>query len=308
MSSTTPSTNNPLKKPSKSFAVRRRRTIMACSHCRRRKIRCLTSEQPPVKPCAYCTRKHLTCEYVAVADPEGYSRGGSPDLPVPDLADSETAPTPSPSPPVWTPPVTSAHFSRGAGTTPRVPYHNPVPLDPSLRYHGFPPIKLRSGSGSTQSSSDNASSYHSPVPLNPSLRYSGTPPLRSGSGSTQSSPDDASFPPSPHGWNQSPTDTHPGYFLPTPHLSAHRDRNRAQSAPGGNHAYDLQVAHASLYLSNRAHSSHSNLSTLSASPSTESEYFADYIPIPDFGDVPMPGYEWPPGQCFTICGDFPHDG
>ncbi|KAJ7865364.1 hypothetical protein B0H14DRAFT_2734540, partial [Mycena olivaceomarginata] len=48
---------------------KRRRTLMACAHCRRRKTRCITSEQPPTKPCANCTKKHLNCEYFAV-DPD----------------------------------------------------------------------------------------------------------------------------------------------------------------------------------------------------------------------------------------------
>ncbi|KAJ6579300.1 hypothetical protein B0H10DRAFT_915212 [Mycena sp. CBHHK59/15] len=51
---------------SKTFVVKQHRTIMACTNCRRRKIRCLTSEQPPINPCARCTKKNFQCEYVAV--------------------------------------------------------------------------------------------------------------------------------------------------------------------------------------------------------------------------------------------------
>ncbi|KAJ6626709.1 hypothetical protein B0H10DRAFT_507607 [Mycena sp. CBHHK59/15] len=51
---------------SKIFVVKQHRTIMACTNCRRRKIRCLTSEQPPINPCARCTKKNFQCEYVAV--------------------------------------------------------------------------------------------------------------------------------------------------------------------------------------------------------------------------------------------------
>ncbi|KAF8198755.1 hypothetical protein K438DRAFT_2115412 [Mycena galopus ATCC 62051] len=87
-------------------AMKRRRTIMACSHCRRRKIRCITSEQPPTNPCGYCKRKKLNCEYVIVADPEGYS-SPSPDSSVcadlpgkstPPVTVSRTPPAPGRSP------------------------------------------------------------------------------------------------------------------------------------------------------------------------------------------------------------------
>jgi len=137
-------------RPGKSLAIRRRRTIMACSNCRRRKIRCLTSEQPPTNPCTYCVRKRLTCEYVAVADPDGYSPT-SPDAPVEDHAESEGTSSPSPpAPTLWTPPVTSAHFSR----TP--PILSPEPRLP----RNFTPSLLRS---------------NEPSPVNPS---SPLPPRR----------------------------------------------------------------------------------------------------------------------------------
>ncbi|KAJ7699994.1 hypothetical protein B0H17DRAFT_1048134 [Mycena rosella] len=45
---------------------RRRRAMIACTNCRRRKIKCVTSEEPPRNPCARCTKRSLPCEYVAV--------------------------------------------------------------------------------------------------------------------------------------------------------------------------------------------------------------------------------------------------
>ncbi|KAJ7699103.1 hypothetical protein B0H16DRAFT_786504 [Mycena metata] len=48
----------------------RRRGIIACSACRFRKARCITSETPPVSPCVYCTRKGLKCEYIPIAHQE----------------------------------------------------------------------------------------------------------------------------------------------------------------------------------------------------------------------------------------------
>ncbi|KAF7326434.1 C6 finger domain [Mycena sanguinolenta] len=45
---------------------RRRRAMIACINCRRRKIKCVTSEEPPQHPCARCTKRGLVCEYAAV--------------------------------------------------------------------------------------------------------------------------------------------------------------------------------------------------------------------------------------------------
>ncbi|KAJ7225142.1 hypothetical protein B0H12DRAFT_1077879 [Mycena haematopus] len=45
----------------------RRRVIIACTHCRKRKIRCMTPEDPPQNPCDRCVKKGLKCEYVTMA-------------------------------------------------------------------------------------------------------------------------------------------------------------------------------------------------------------------------------------------------
>ncbi|KAJ4482675.1 hypothetical protein C8R41DRAFT_841075 [Lentinula lateritia] len=50
-------------------ATRRRRAQIACRNCRKRKIKCVTNEEPPHNPCERCQRKGLTCEYVAVGEP-----------------------------------------------------------------------------------------------------------------------------------------------------------------------------------------------------------------------------------------------
>ncbi|KAF5369840.1 hypothetical protein D9758_001137 [Tetrapyrgos nigripes] len=49
--------------------TRRRRAQIACRNCRKRKIRCVTNEEPPHDPCERCTRMSLVCEYVAVGEP-----------------------------------------------------------------------------------------------------------------------------------------------------------------------------------------------------------------------------------------------
>ncbi|KAF5393706.1 hypothetical protein D9757_000110 [Collybiopsis confluens] len=58
-----------LDSTSNSPATRRRRAQIACKNCRKRKIKCVTNEEPPHNPCERCRRKGLTCEYVAVGEP-----------------------------------------------------------------------------------------------------------------------------------------------------------------------------------------------------------------------------------------------
>ncbi|KAJ7627145.1 hypothetical protein FB45DRAFT_920747 [Roridomyces roridus] len=49
------------------YDMKPRRTILACSICRKRKLRCITFEQPPRNPCERCVRKNLPCEYIAMS-------------------------------------------------------------------------------------------------------------------------------------------------------------------------------------------------------------------------------------------------
>ncbi|KAJ7857211.1 hypothetical protein B0H13DRAFT_1902341 [Mycena leptocephala] len=113
------------------FALKRRRTLMACLNCRKRKMRCITTEQPPRNPCARCTKKHLHCEYVSATEQDGYI--SSPQMPEADF--------PSPS--------SSAMSSPSASGTP--PPAHPIPSSsresgvaaPSLPYTGPPPANRR---------------------------------------------------------------------------------------------------------------------------------------------------------------------
>ncbi|KAK0206502.1 hypothetical protein DFS33DRAFT_1381621 [Desarmillaria ectypa] len=61
--STTTPFDTPIKRPG--------RALIACTHCRKRKIKCVpvSSEDPDRShnsPCERCTKKHLKCEYVPV--------------------------------------------------------------------------------------------------------------------------------------------------------------------------------------------------------------------------------------------------
>ncbi|KAJ6562649.1 hypothetical protein B0H19DRAFT_1288664 [Mycena capillaripes] len=51
---------------------RRTRVFLACLHCRRRKIKCLTDDAEQ-KPCERCVQKALLCEYHPVADKQKHS-------------------------------------------------------------------------------------------------------------------------------------------------------------------------------------------------------------------------------------------
>ncbi|KAJ7610177.1 hypothetical protein FB45DRAFT_1038219 [Roridomyces roridus] len=63
--------------PSSSGSAKLRRTILACAHCRQRKVRCITTEQPPTNPCTRCKKKKLSCQYVS-ADPAAITPEHSP--------------------------------------------------------------------------------------------------------------------------------------------------------------------------------------------------------------------------------------
>ncbi|KAJ7301498.1 hypothetical protein DFH08DRAFT_102301 [Mycena albidolilacea] len=128
--------------PISSLVKRRRRTIMACSNCRRRKIRCLTSEQPPRNPCTYCQRKRLDCEYLAVDYPDDFlsiSPGNPAAVDLPKCEAGSASP-PAAGTTLWKAPVTAAHFSavppnpRTQHSTPSPPGSNQSsPEDPAFR-------------------------------------------------------------------------------------------------------------------------------------------------------------------------------
>ncbi|KAJ7255841.1 hypothetical protein B0H12DRAFT_524164 [Mycena haematopus] len=47
--------------------TKRRRVNLACVHCRRRKVKCITSDVPPSTPCERCKKMGLSCTYISVA-------------------------------------------------------------------------------------------------------------------------------------------------------------------------------------------------------------------------------------------------
>ncbi|KAJ6532656.1 hypothetical protein B0H19DRAFT_1325621 [Mycena capillaripes] len=138
-----PRSNPPAQHPQRSTpsALKRRRTIMACLCCRTRKIRCITSEQPPRNPCARCTKKGLACEYVAASEmdcyPSSSSSSSSSSPRTPNLLgwDIPTLPAPKNS---WTPLPPSPNLishDKCIAVSP-IPYTIPPAHDSQLLYAG----------------------------------------------------------------------------------------------------------------------------------------------------------------------------
>ncbi|KAK7052745.1 hypothetical protein R3P38DRAFT_3306360 [Favolaschia claudopus] len=113
-------------------AKTRRRTLLACLECRRRKMRCIPSEQPPTNPCARCQKKGLRCEYVAVEiDDSGPSGSDSGIPPAPDHT-----PQPHRRAPSWV---------AQPGPAPPLPYTAAPPPHARPRYSGhsqYPDLSL----------------------------------------------------------------------------------------------------------------------------------------------------------------------
>ncbi|KAJ6457982.1 hypothetical protein C8R45DRAFT_1184122 [Mycena sanguinolenta] len=141
----------------------RRRTIMACINCRKRKVKCVTTEQPPKNPCARCKKNGLTCQYVAAEndDDNDYPQFDSAS-PAHGRANLLHPPTQSQ---YWVePPMqASSNFSREfGGTAPLLPRTGPPPPNKRPRYDGgsYPDLSLSGPSNQYTSSAQ----YHSGSP------------------------------------------------------------------------------------------------------------------------------------------------
>ncbi|KAJ6570866.1 hypothetical protein DFH09DRAFT_1079848 [Mycena vulgaris] len=117
--------SNPVKKAqphAAAFIALGRRTIVACSNCRKGKIRCLTTEQPPKNPCARCVKKHLPCEYPE-PDYSSSSTSQTSEFPISDLPHAGSG-----APTRGTPPMTPPSFAGGRSMAPPLPYTGPPPV------------------------------------------------------------------------------------------------------------------------------------------------------------------------------------
>ncbi|KAJ7865340.1 hypothetical protein B0H14DRAFT_3443038 [Mycena olivaceomarginata] len=134
------------------YAKHRRRSLMACTTCRKRKIRCITTEQPPINPCTRCTKNGLPCEYMAVG-PDDSTPSQSPNL-VPSALPYAGGHSRHPSiqAPAHPSSAASSDLSRGAGMALPLPYTGPPPVHGRPRYSAtqYPDLSF-SGSGSSHS-------------------------------------------------------------------------------------------------------------------------------------------------------------
>ncbi|KAJ6578335.1 hypothetical protein B0H19DRAFT_1062840 [Mycena capillaripes] len=178
---------------SKSPFEYQRRTLVACSNCRQRKIKCVTREEIPKTPCARCTKKGLLCEYALPADYASASEHPpappAPDyVAVQDYLSAHTSPNnlsaapmasggqshPSMQVPAWAsqPMLGSNSSSHGLATAPPLPYTGPPPPFQRPRYSGYseyPDLSLH------ESSQGNTTPQYHPTMTNqgynPAHRY-----------------------------------------------------------------------------------------------------------------------------------------
>ncbi|KAJ6514255.1 hypothetical protein C8R47DRAFT_569313 [Mycena vitilis] len=89
------------------FVLRSKRTNLACSNCRRRKIKCVPRNDSTQEPCERCSKRGLTCEFVAIGGADAHDTS--------DHASTSYAPPASansPSPPSQFPPTSYMHDNR----------------------------------------------------------------------------------------------------------------------------------------------------------------------------------------------------
>ncbi|KAK7013237.1 hypothetical protein R3P38DRAFT_1505659 [Favolaschia claudopus] len=130
--------------------TRRTRAYLACSACRSRKVKCLTSDMQN-KPCQRCVQRGLQCEYVLVADEQksssGTSRGESSSPLItnqsPSLQLTSVSPPPSP--------ATRSYGKRNLPVPTLPPYAwTAVPVNPTSR--SFGPVPSAQVENSTRQS------------------------------------------------------------------------------------------------------------------------------------------------------------
>ncbi|KAJ7135202.1 hypothetical protein C8R43DRAFT_621544 [Mycena crocata] len=83
------------------FIVQRRRAQIACSNCRRRKIKCVPVDdaERPDAPCQRCSKRGFNCEYLAVSEQDNASSSSNsfgPAIPPTRTEPSHNAITPIP--------------------------------------------------------------------------------------------------------------------------------------------------------------------------------------------------------------------
>ncbi|KAJ6532958.1 hypothetical protein B0H19DRAFT_1272626 [Mycena capillaripes] len=109
--------------------MKRRRAYVACSNCRKRKIKCVTVSEVDYRPCTRCAQKGLKCEYFTTPEDDQSDTVSPPEIQPPARDRDDRGWTPQP----ITPPSAGISgylsSSRGSGARP-----NPVPPAGNPRY------------------------------------------------------------------------------------------------------------------------------------------------------------------------------
>ncbi|KAJ7107933.1 hypothetical protein C8R44DRAFT_885319 [Mycena epipterygia] len=141
------STHNPPNSIPTSFA-QRKRIYVACVHCRKRKVKCVSVGESQDRPCERCTRKGLACEYLAVCEEQAKATSTNP---------GPQGSVQNPSPP----------FAPATHTQWNQPPQN----------YGGQNMGTVPNSGHNYYAQPNAAQFNSVVPSGPSQGYPGGQPL-----------------------------------------------------------------------------------------------------------------------------------
>ncbi|KAJ7023243.1 hypothetical protein C8F04DRAFT_1134854 [Mycena alexandri] len=146
------------QRPAPFSLQQRRRTLIACFNCRKRKVRCISAEKPPKVPCTRCRKHNLMCEYPDMEHDASSTSSRSPEFTSSDIPDS---------PPVSISPHQS-DFGRRA--LPSLPYTRPPPPNYRPRYSGahYPDLSTAPQQGVDASISPSKRGvYYRPEPSHP---------------------------------------------------------------------------------------------------------------------------------------------
>ncbi|KAJ6514299.1 hypothetical protein C8R47DRAFT_1090882 [Mycena vitilis] len=135
---------------SSNLFMKRRRAYVACTNCRKRKVKCITLSEVDYRPCTRCAQKGLKCEYFTVPEDDPYRADTPPPQiqPPPRERDREGGWAPQP----ITPP--SAGINDYLPSSSRGGRPNPVPPAggaPRYPYRPRPATPAQPGSSSTPS-------------------------------------------------------------------------------------------------------------------------------------------------------------
>ncbi|KAJ7240441.1 hypothetical protein C8J57DRAFT_1478094 [Mycena rebaudengoi] len=111
-----------------------RRGRIACSNCRKRKMKCITTEKYPRSPCERCTKEGTRCEYIAVTNDEETSSPPS----SPTSGRSNSYAESASNVPKWVEPMDPESYARRKGMRPP-PNSPPTHQNPPAYGNTIPP-------------------------------------------------------------------------------------------------------------------------------------------------------------------------